>query len=321
MITGDFFGLALDRASTVSIGVFDGVHRGHQHLLRQAAEAARQIGGLAVAITFDPRPREVLRPDLPSEYLTTLDERIGLLGELGFDCVPVLAFTREVAAVPAEEFARLLSERYRMTQLWVGPDFALGRGRGGTIPVLRELGGQLGYTVHVVDPLALDGQLVSSTLVHQRLAEGDVAGAAALLGRRPTVTGPVVRGAGRGRTIGLPTANVATPGRIALPANGVYAVYCEVLPRPEPGRGAPPRTGAEGGEGRLLGAASIGTRPTFDDGARALEVHLLDFAGDLYGAELRVEFVERLRPEVRFPSVAALLEEVQRDIAAARRLL
>lgn len=312
MVSRDFFDLASDRDSVVSIGVFDGVHLGHQHLLRPAVARARERGYLAVAVTFNPRPREVLRPDLPSEYLTTLEERIALLGDLGFDYVPVLEFTREVAAIPADEFARVLKRRYRMVELWEGPDFALGRGRGGTIPVLRQLGAELGFTVTTVEPLVLAGEVVSSTRVHQKLGEGDVVGAASLLGRPFAVAGEVVTGAGRGRTIGIPTANVATPERQALPANGVYAVCCRVL---EP-RGRPIAPGPA-----LPGVANVGTRPTFDDGQRSLEVHLLDFAADLYGARLRVEFVRRLRPELRFPSVQALLEQIRQDVDRARDAL
>ncbi len=326
MRTGDFFGLATDRDSVSSIGVFDGVHLGHQHLLRQAVARAHELGCLAIAVTFDPRPREVLRPDLPSEYLTTLEERVRLLGELGFDYVTVLHFTREVAAIPAEEFVRLLRQRYRMVELWVGPDFALGRGRGGTIPVLRQLGDQLGFAVGVVEPFKVGDQIVSSTLIREKLAEGDVAMAARLLGRRPAVTGVVVAGAGRGRTIGLPTANVEVPARLALPANGVYAVCCQFLGE-LPGRrsvygSTRPQPGQNGGVPRsLAGVANIGTRPTFDDGKRTLEVHLFDFSADIYGAQLRVEFVQRLRPEQRFPGVRELLDQIGRDIQAARAIL
>jgi len=325
MVSGDFFELTTERDSVLSIGVFDGVHLGHQHLLRQVVARARQAGRLSVAVTFNPRPREVLRPNLPSEYVITLDERIRLIGELGFDCVPVLEFTREVAATPAEKFVRTLRRRYRMAELWVGPDFALGRGRGGTIPVLRELGAELGFTVGVVEPFELDGEIVSSTLIHQKLAEGDVAAAGRLLGRLPAATGEVVAGAGRGRTLGVPTANVGVPDRLALPANGVYAVCCRFVGKPAGrvtyGWSRPQPSGNGAPRASLLGVANVGTRPTFDNGRRTLEVHLLDFSADVYGAQLRVEFVQRLRPERRFPSAEALLDQIRRDIGAARAVL
>lgn len=315
MRSGGFFDLSADGDTVVGIGVFDGVHRGHRHLLGRAVEHARARGAQSAVVTFDPRPREVLRPELPSEYLTTLDQRIQLIGDLGFDLVAVLKFSRDVAAIPAEEFVRILKDRYRMVELWVGQDFALGRGRGGTIPVLRDLGAQLGYTVHVVEPLVLEGEVVSSTLIHRKLVEGDVAAVKRLLGRLPAISGEVVAGAGRGRTINLPTANVAVPPRIALPANGVYAVRCQV----EAAAGAGSPSAASTPE--ISGVANVGTRPTFDDGARTLEVHLLDFSASIYGQRLRVEFVERLRPERRFPSVEEFLSQVRQDVAAARAIL
>ena len=330
MKTGGFFELAADSDSVVSMGVFDGAHRGHQHLLSQAIARARGIGCLAVVITLHPRPSDLLRSDPGAGYLATLEERVRLLGDLGPDCVAVLSFDREVAATPAGEFVGILRERYRMAELWVGPDFALGRGREGTIPVLRGLGARLGFSVHVVERLVLEGQSVSSTLVRQRLAEGDVAAAARLLGRRFSASGPVVAGAGRGRLLGLPTANVAYPGQLALPVDGVYVVRCELvggaralaLEARAPGS---PVVAATSDPTRhdlihasLVGVANVGTRPTFDNGKRTLEVHLLDFAHDIYGATLRVEFVQRLRPELRFPSAQALLDQIRRDVEAAR---
>jgi riboflavin kinase/FMN adenylyltransferase len=308
MITGDLFELSVDRPSVLSVGVFDGVHLGHQRLLGRTVDRARSIGAAAVAVTFDPRPREVLRPDLPSLYLVTLPERIDLLARLGFDYVAVVHFSHEVAATPAEEFVRTLVERYRMVELWVGPDFALGRGRGGTIPVLRELGAASGFEVGVLERVTLDDEVVSSSRIHAALAEGDVRTAGRLLGRPHTVSGPVVKGFGRGRTLGIPTANVAPPARIALPANGIYAVRCRLW--------ADDRWG-----GALSAAASIGVRPQFDNGERVLEAHILDFDEDIYGRMLQIEFVEWLRAEERFPSLEDFLAQVRTDIARTREIL
>ena len=312
MKRADFFDYAAPggSASVLSVGVFDGMHRGHQHLIGRAVERARSLGVTPIAVTFNPRPREVLRPDLPSDYLVTLDERLELLAALGVEVTAVIEFTREVAAIPAAEFVRRLTQSYRMTELWVGRDFALGHGRGGTIPVLRELGETSGFRVEVAEPFTLGVQVVSSTLIHQKLAEGDVRGAAVLLGRPVHVTGPVVYGAQRGRTINVPTANVAPPERLALPANGVYAVRAAAL-----GLGERPALSG------LAGVANIGTRPTFDNGARSVEAHLFDFSGDLYGQPLRVEFVERLRPEMKFDGVTEFLAQIQRDMARAREIL
>ncbi len=321
METGDLFELSTDRPSVLSVGVFDGVHLGHRKLLGRTVERARSRGAAAVVVTFDPRPREVLRPDLPSEYLVTLPERVCLLADIGFDYVAVIHFTRGIAAMVADEFIRVLRERYHLAELWVGPDFALGRGRGGTIPVLEELGAADGFEVGVLERVMLDGELVSSSRIHAALAVGDVALAGRLLGRPHEVGGPVARGAARGRMINLPTANIAPPPRIALPANGVYAVRCTLLPE-----GAQvDRVGCFAreipGSREVLGVANVGVRPTFDSGERTLEAHLFDFDEDIYGRTLRVAFVERLRPEVKFPSLQEFLAQIQRDIARARGIL
>lgn len=321
MTSGDLFELSTDRPSVLSIGVFDGVHLGHQRLLGRTVDRARASGAAAVVVTFDPRPREVLRPDLPSEYLVTLPERVCLLADLGFDYVAVIHFSREIAATPADAFIQTLCERFQMRELWVGPDFALGRGRGGTIPVLKELGASGGFDLGVLERVTLDGEVVSSSRIHVALAEGDLVTAARLLGRPHRVSGTVVKGFGRGRTINLPTANVAPPKRIALPANGVYAVRCTLLSedaQPDSGDCAV-QAAATGRE--ILGVANVGIRPTFDAGERTLEVHLLDFGEDVYGRTLRVSFVERLRPEVRFPSLPEFLAQIGRDIARAREVL
>jgi riboflavin kinase / FMN adenylyltransferase len=294
--------------SVVTIGVFDGVHLGHQALLNRTVIRAREIGARALAIVFDPRPREILRPELPSEHLMSLEERTGRICDLGLDAVAILRFDTGISRRPAEWFVQTLVERFRMVELCVGPDFALGRGRGGDVEALRALGERLGYGVIVVEPFELDGEAVRSTLIRTLLAEGEVRRVARLLGRRFAIVGEVERGFGRGRTIGLPTANVAISPRLAVPANGVYVARCAVA-------------GTTAGEGELVsGVANIGNRPTFDAGARTLEVHLLDFAADIYGARLRVEFVERLRPEEKFASLDAFLAQIGRDIGTARRM-
>ena len=287
--------------SVVTLGTFDGVHLGHQRLLGEVASRARARGGRAVALTFDPPPRMVLRPDPEYRLLSSLEERVELLRRHGADDVLLVRFDLSVAARTAEEFTAELVERLGMVEVVGGPDMACGRARQGTPPVLREIGSRLGFSVTVLEQRAIDGQPVRSVEIRRRLREGDVAGAAELLGRAPTVGGEVVHGAGRGRTIGIPTANLAVPPERVVPANGVYAGRAQ----------DPPRTAV----------VNVGVRPTVGGGERTVEAHLLDFDGDLYGRQLTVELLARLREERKFPSLDALVEQIHRDIGAARELL
>lgn len=299
----------LDRPSVVTIGSFDGVHLGHQHLIRQTVQRARELGCLAVVVTFQPHPRIVLRPDVPFCTLTTIEERIRLIERCGTDVVAVVPFTTGVAGTSAEDFVRVLVDRLRMSELWVGPGFALGHRRQGTVPVLSELGKRYGYAVHEVQPFVLDADherdLVSSTSIRGYLLEGNVARVTALLGRSYEVSGTVVHGAGRGRQLGFPTANLALPNTLCLPSNGIYAAHVMLDEQQPP----------------LYGAAYLGTRPMFDDGARILEVYLLDFDADIYGRHLRVEFIARIRADERFPSLEAFLAQMRQDIADVRLVL
>lgn len=289
--------------TVVAIGTFDGVHLGHQHLLHAVAERARDLGATPVVLTFQPRPAEVLRPDLPPRYLTSLADRVRFLREAGAAKVVVVPFTRELSQTSAADFARALADRLHMRVLLGGPDLALGRGREGTPEVLSRLGQQLGFTVEVVPGLTVAGEDVRSSVIHRLLQEGNVEQARSLLGRPFAVSGPVVHGEGRGQTIGVPTANVAVSEGMTLPANGVYAVRAEVNGR------------------RYGGAANLGIRPTFDGQTRSLEVHLFDFSGDVYGQPMRVEFISRLRPEQRFASVGELVQQIQTDLRQARAIL
>ncbi len=289
--------------SVITIGTFDGVHLGHRHLLRQVVEHARARQATAVAITFHPRPAEVLRPGIPSQYLCSLEARTRLLREAGIEVVVPVTFSRDLAAMSALAFVSALVKHAQLAELVGGPDLALGRGREGTVEVLRDLGAQLGFAVTVVPVQEDDGEVVRSSMIQRVVAEGNVSRAAELLGRRYQIEGEVARGDGRGRTIGVPTANVAVTTSLLVPGNGVYAVYFN----------------SEGG--RWPGAANVGTRPTFSGVDRSVEVHLLDFDGDLYGRHCTVEFVERLRPERRFAGVAELVEQIHHDVAATRQIL
>ena len=330
----DFLTWSNSRPTVLTIGVFDGVHRGHQALLAAAARLARRTAATSAALTLHPRPRDVLRPTGTGQYITTLAERIALIQAQGIDEVVVLRFSREVAALTAAEFVRSLTERCQLRALVIGADFALGRGREGTPAVLSALGAASGFAVEVVPPVIEAESRVSTSRVQAALEAGHVDQAALLLGRRPAVTGPVVEGFRRGRTLAMPTANVAVPAGLLLPADGVYAVRCRLLPPVAVGgvtAGAVagdiwtgPCDGLAAGstaDAPLAGAASIGIRPTFDGGARKVEVHLLDFDADIYGRCLRVEFVRRLRPELKFDSVEALVTQMRQDLVDTRLTL
>lgn len=302
------------RAPAVAIGNFDGVHRGHLALLERARTGAAAVGGQSVALTFEPHPAVVLAPHLAPRLLTTTPRKLELLAGAGLDACVVEPFDRDLAGLSASEFAReVLADAIGARRVVVGFDFTFGHKRGGTTATLRELGRELSFEVDVVDAFTVDGLVASSTRARGFVGEGNMAGARVLLGRDYDVSGAVVRGAGRGRQLGVPTANIA-PESPLLPASGIYAVWLQLL---EPaGSGFGDHAGP-----RLAGAASLGTNPTFDGTELSLEVHILDFDGDLYDRRVRVSFVERLRGERRYPGAAELLEQIRRDIADTRRIL
>lgn len=289
----------------VTIGAFDGVHRGHQALLRDFVAEARAHNAPAVVVTFYPHPAEVLGNRRNPFYLSTPEEKAALIARLGVDVLVTHPFNREVAQRSARDFMEDLHAHLGLRRLWVGYDFALGRHREGDIPTLRRLGEALGYTLHVVEAYRQDGMVVSSTRIRQALAAGDVALAARLLGRPYAVPGKVTRGDGRGRQLGFPTANLAVWPKRMMPAAGVYACQAEAAGEVYPA------------------VVNLGVRPTFERRAVAprLEAHLLDFSGDLYGQTLTLHFIARLRPEQRFPSAEALAAQIARDVAAAREAL
>jgi len=288
------------RPSAVALGTFDGVHLGHRAILGTALTRAREVGAEAVACTFDPHPMEVLQPDRAPRPITPLDERLALIGETGVDAVIVLTFTRMLAAIEPEAFVKdVLLDRLHAREVVVGYNHRFGRGARGDARLLEELAGRLGFRAHVVPPMTVDGVAVSSTEIRAALQRGDVRSAGRGLGRPYAIAGRVTTGAGRGRTLGFPTANIA-PDRPLLVARGVYRGGVTV-------------------DGRQHAAVvNVGVRPTFGEDTLAVEAHLLDFAGDLYGHEVRLDFLDRLRDEVRFPSIEELKAQVSRDIAAAR---
>lgn len=283
-----------------TIGAFDGIHRGHHLLLGQVVDRAKSLGLKSLCVTFDPHPDLVLYPERHLSYLTDRTEKERVLRQLGLDDVQVIEFTHELSMLTPEEFLGLVSERHPLAELWVGSDFALGRGRSGTIAALAELGRVQEFALHVVPPRRSDREIISSTFIRSLLSQGNVRHANRLLGRRYRISGVVESGAQRGRTIGFPTANIRPDPRRALPADGVYAAVVAL----------------DGVERRAV--ANLGSRPTFKEGERLLEVHLLDTTADLYGKPLDVDFVERLRDTVRFDGIDALRAQIARDADAAR---
>lgn len=293
--------IAPGRDAAVTIGKFDGVHRGHQHLVTHLIERAHAEGLASVVVVLYPNPSTVLRPGTAVSYLTSLEERLQHLRRLGADSVGIIPFTSELAQLSARDFASLLVEELSMRLLYVGPDFALGRRREGTVGVLRKIGSDMGFRVETADLLARDGEKVGSSAVRQALAAGDVEEVARLLGRPFTLGGPVVAGAHRGAGLGFPTANIAIGLDRVLPAFGVYVTRAFIR------------------ENEHLSCTNVGVRPTFDSEPRpTVEAFILNFDDDIYGQEIRIDFLHRLREELRFDSVDDLVTQMHRDIADTR---
>jgi len=289
----------------VTIGSFDGVHRGHQLIIRRLVESAREAGAPAVVITFYPHPAVVLGKKANHYYLSHPAEREEMLKELGIDEVITLAFSRELAALSPEEFLTPLKSHLGMKELWVGYDFALGRNRAGNTQRLSELGEEFGYELKLLDPFQQDDKVISSSLIRDCLANGDMEAANNMLGRTYSLTGTVVVGDGRGRQIGFPTANLSFWEEKLVPRNGIYAGWAWV-------------------EGRRYGTAiNIGLRPTFGDDLLhpRVEPFILDFDRDIYGEEIRVEFVKFLRPEARYDSIDRLIAQIFKDVENTREVL
>ncbi len=287
------------------IGVFDGVHLGHQSVIRRAREDAAELGGTAVVLTFDPHPARVLRPEKAPRLLTSTAHKARLLAGVGVEALLVLRFDAAFAAQEPTDFVEALAGAARpLRQISVGERWTFGRGRSGNVELLRELGGRLGFRVAGMEPVEIDGETVSSTRIRRAVEAGDFETARRCLGRDYTILGTVEAGRRLGRTIGFPTANLRAHNE-QFPPDGVYAVRCEI-----------------GGVARE-GVANIGVRPTVAAGGaeRTLEVHLFDFEGDLYGRDVEVTFVRFLRGERKFPDVGGLRTQIEADCRAAREIL
>ena len=305
-----------DGGTSVALGVFDGLHRGHRDLVEHAVATGRTLGAAPVLVTFDPHPVEVVRPGTHPMLLTTVEHRAALAAERGIDAVFALPFDREMASwEPAEFVDRVLVEGLDCRAVTVGTNFSFGRRAVGTPETMRELCAERGIACEVIELLRADGDTVSSTRIRGLLAESDVAAAAGYLGRPHRVSGVVVHGAGRGgRDLGYPTANLELPEYTAVPADGVYAGWFTVLDTEpvdgsmEPGRAYP-------------AAISVGTNPTFGDAARSVEAFVLDESADLYGRLAAVDFVDHVRAMEKFASVDELLVAMGRDVARTRDVL
>jgi riboflavin kinase/FMN adenylyltransferase len=296
--------LSLDGCG-LTIGSFDGVHQGHQELIRAMVESAHAANLPAVVLTFFPHPSVLLRGRKPVFYITSPDEKASLLGELGVDYVVTQPFNRKLSQIRAEEYLDEIEGHLTFRELWIGEDFALGYQREGNRHFLKAASEKRGFELHVVSPYKLGGEVISSTRVREALRSGDVARAAMYLGRKFAVTGTVVKGIGRGRTLGYPTANIEIWEEKAYPGPGVYACFAEIARE------------------RWATVTNIGVRPTFEQNhvSPTIEAHLLDFNDELYQCEITLTFVDRLRDERRFSSPDTLLAQIERDIRRARTML
>lgn len=288
-------------ASVVTIGKFFAVHRGHQALIRSACRQAQSLALPAVVLTFDRHPQEVLKPGRQLPILASLEERLDLFEQLGADIAVVMSTTRKFLSLSPEEFVQqVLVKRIHARVVVAGQEFRFGRRAAGDLAALRSYGAEYGFEVVPAPAVAANGERISSSLVAVRISAGEVREATELLGRPYAVAGTVVEGQRQGRELGFPTANIELDANRLLPANGVYVA--ELLL----------------GDAQYNGVANLGVRPTLGGADRVLEIHLLDFEGDLYGAEVRLRFLERLRAERRFDSLAALTEQIQKDARQAR---
>ncbi len=288
--------------TVLTIGAFDGIHLGHQHLLKRLIQRA-QPGCQPGVITFSNHPATVLRPDYQVSYISTPQDKIDLIKTQGVELVISLEFTRELSQIGADEFVQMLVGSLHMKGLVIGPDFAFGKGRQGNEAFLKDAGEQLGFWVETVEPLILDGSAVRSRRIRESITEGDISTVNQLLGRNFRLSGEVVKGDKRGRELGFPTANLSLPTEIIVPGDGIYATWAVINGNHHPA------------------ATSIGIRPTFGLTERLVEVYVLDFDADIYGQTIGVEFVEKLRDQETFPNVEALVRQVNQDVADARTAL
>ncbi len=287
----------------LTIGVFDGVHAGHRYLLEKLKQRAAEKNLLSGVVTFNPHPQTVLNPHNQLPWLSDVEDRVRSIQELGINIVAVLTFTPRVAQLSAREFMSLVKRQVRMQGIIVGPDFALGQNREGNINLLRTLGREMKFSVEAIPAYTINGEVVSSTLIRQALVQGDMNRVKRLMGRYFYLRGKVTTSDKRGRVLGFPTANLDIKPQQALPGNGIYATIAHVDGK------------------QFRSATNIGIRPTFGESDKTVEAHLLNYKGDLYSREIRLEFVQKLRDEQRFPSAEELKVQIEKDIQRVKALL
>ncbi len=287
----------------MTIGNFDGVHLGHQMIFRTLCQRAREIGGTSLVLTFDPHPLKVLAPERCPALITSTTKKLAIIQDCGLDVIVCLPFTRALADLTPVAFVeQVLVQTIGIREIYVGYNFAFGRGRQGSIELLQELGQHYGFLVHSIEPIAIAGRVVSSSMIRQWIQQGSVDEAALLLGRLYSIAGTVVEGYQKGRELGFPTANVRSTDEL-IPSRGVYAVTVDWR------------------EGRYEGVANIGFNPTFGRTQLSVEIHLFNFAQQLYGERVEVSFVKKIRDERTFPSVADLVKQISQDVETAHTLL
>jgi riboflavin kinase / FMN adenylyltransferase len=291
------------RATLLTIGVFDGVHLGHRFLLSRLVSQAKQRGLLSGVVTFKQHPRDYFQPDNKLHFLTTLSERERLLKHEGVDVVIALSFAKEMADLSARDFLGLLQRCLHMKGLIIGSDTAVGKDREGTVEIIRKLGNEMGFDVMVVAPNKIHGETVSSTAIRKAIAEGDMQKVTRLLGRPFSLHGKVASGDHRGTGMGFPTANIVVGTRQAIPPDGVYVTWAHI------------------GHKRYPSMTNIGQRPTFGQNSRTIEVYILDYDRDIYGKDLRIDLIDRLRGEKKFATVEALKEQITDDVKRGREIL
>ncbi|NLN60496.1 MAG: bifunctional riboflavin kinase/FAD synthetase [Deltaproteobacteria bacterium] len=292
------------RDAYVTIGNFDGIHVGHRYIFNQIITEARSVNAKAVVITFEPHPKMVLHPERRPFYLiATLEEKMALLEEIGIDAVFLIPFSLDYAQTTARAFiCDVLWQHFRVKKVFIGHDYTFGRGKEGNQELLEKFGKDLGFEVTVIDAVKVGDRIISSTLVRNLILAGEVKEAADCLGRPYNLGGTVVRGHQRGGDIGFPTANLE-PEKVLIPRTGVYAAVVLLQ------------------DVRYAAVLNIGYNPTFGDSEMTIEIHLLDFDGDIYGKALQVYFIDRLRDELRFPSAEELVRQIRQDIAIGKTLL
>jgi riboflavin kinase/FMN adenylyltransferase len=289
--------------SVITLGNFDGLHLGHQELIRKVIRRAKETGAHSIVVTFRPHPLKILAPEKCPPLISIYEEKIKLFEKLGIDVLVKIPFTLEFAKMSPGDFVKdILCDMLGAKEIFVGFNYRFGRGREGNISTLKALGERLGFTVREVEQVSLDGEVISSTKIRRLLRDGEVEHAARLLGRTYTITGIVVRGDGRGKDLGFPTANIA-PKHSIIPADGVYAVRLFVRDK------------------FYDGIANIGMRPTFDKNVLTVEVHVFDFNEDIYGEEISLYFIRKIRDEKKFGNADELIRQIRTDVGIARDLL